>query len=313
MFALRRCSAPAAHAAFAAQVRRCATGGPPEARSSLAPEDIKHLVEVRESALQEICILEMNCPKANVLISQLMTRLLEAIAEVCDPDAKQRYHGIILTSKVPGIFSGGLDIKSLLHNKSQERFTEYWGLFQQLFSTLHGLPVPLAVAINGHSAAGGTVVALAADYRVMARHRQDGRPATIGLAGSRYGLAVPPYVVGSMERVVGFRRAEDLIVNGLTLSADEALSIGLVDDVVEHYDEALVPCLQYMEKVLALPSPLPYWIYKDFARKKVMAPLCTQALRDADTESFYNMLQNPTVRADIERHVSGLGQKRTPE
>ncbi|XP_050340859.1 enoyl-CoA delta isomerase 1, mitochondrial-like [Bactrocera neohumeralis] len=131
----------------------------------LPSAELKDLVVVSESPLARVCVMELNSPKANVLTADLMTRLLAAVKDVCDPDSEQRAHGIILTSKIPGIFSGGLDIKEMLRYSSQEQFLYNWNLFQSLFVTLHSLPVPLAVAINGHAAAGGTVVALGADYQ----------------------------------------------------------------------------------------------------------------------------------------------------
>lgn len=252
-------------------------------------------VRVTKSPLEKVYIVEMNGPAANVLSADLMAGLLAAIREVCDPDAETRCEGLVLTSAVPGVFSGELD-RNELRSTSQESFAHYWGLFQRLFITLHSLPVPLAVAVNGDTAAGGAVVALAADYRVMARTRYDGKPIQSDIAAARYGLVMPPYVAGSLEHVVGFRRAEDLLVNGVTLSADEAHRVGLVDAVVECHDEAVVPCLEYMERILSLPSPLPFWVVKDVTRRRLLAPLCTEALRTADTANFFAFMQSPSVR-----------------
>ncbi|XP_050340858.1 enoyl-CoA delta isomerase 1, mitochondrial-like [Bactrocera neohumeralis] len=124
-------------------------------------------------------------------------------------------------------------------------------------------------------------------------------------------FASPPYVAGSLAHVVGFRRAEDLLLSANTLSADEACEIGLVDEVVDGHDEAIVPCLEFMEKILALPSPLPFWVVKDQARKSLLAPLCTQALRTVDTVAFFEMLQNPIVRKNLQLHITRLSERKT--
>lgn len=253
--------------------------------------------------------MEMNGGRANVLTSGFISALLKAISEACDPD-KSKCRGIILTSKTPGIFSAGLDLNEINTNLAQERFAHYWNQFQQLFTTLNTLPVPLVSAINGHAAAAGCILALTSDYRVMARHHPS-RPTdlTISIAAARAGFVVPPYVAGSLEHVVGFRKAEELLSLGLIVSADEALRIGLVDEVVEHHDEAIVPCLQFMEKLLELPSPAPYWMVKDMARRRLVAPLCTPALRTQDTVSFYNLFSNPRVRAALAAHTQKITKK----
>ncbi|KAG5473662.1 hypothetical protein LSCM1_04289 [Leishmania martiniquensis] len=267
------------------------------------------LLLVRESPLDGVLLFEMNNGRANVLTSELISALLKTIKDVCDPE-KSVCRGIVLTSKSPGIFSAGLDLSEINTNLSQDRFERYWGQFQQLFTTLHSLPVPLVSAINGHAAAAGCIIALASDYRVMAR-RHPVKPTnlTIGIAAARHGFVVPPYVAGSMEHVVGFRKAEQLLCMGSLLQADEALQVGLVDEVVENHNEAVVPCLEFMEKLLELPSPAPYWMIKDMSRRQLLAPLCTDRLRAQDTASFYNLFSNTHVRNVLAEHTRKITKK----
>ncbi|AYU80487.1 3,2-trans-enoyl-CoA isomerase, mitochondrial precursor-like protein [Leishmania donovani] len=271
--------------------------------------DTSDLIIVRESPIDNVVLLEMNSGRANVLTPKFISAFLNKLSDLCDPD-KSRCSGIILTSKNPGVFSAGLDLNELNTNLSQDRFAHYWSQFQKLFTTLHALPVPLVGAINGHAAAAGCIVALACDYRVMAR-RHPTKPAhlTIGIAAAKHGFVVPSYVAASMEHVVGFRKAEELLCTGLLLPADEALQVGLVDEVVEHHDEAVVPCLQFMEKLLELPSPAPYWMIKDMSRRHILAPLCTPALRTQDTVSFYNLFSNPQVKKKLAEHAQKFAKK----
>ncbi|KAG5473380.1 hypothetical protein LSCM4_03443 [Leishmania orientalis] len=265
--------------------------------------DSTDLLMVRESPIERVLLFEMSNGRANVLTSEFISVLLKTIQDVCDPE-KSTCRGIVLTSKNPGIFCAGLDLNEINTNLSQDRFAHYWGQFQQLFTTLHSLPVPLASAINGHAAAAGCIMALASDYRVMAkRHPTKPTNLTIGISAARHGFVVPPYVAGSMEHVVGFRKAEELLCTGSLLQADEALRIGLVDEVVEHHDEAVVPCLLFMEKLLELPSPAPYWMIKDMSRRHLVAPLCTDALRAQDTDSFYNLFSDTNVRETLAEHT----------
>ncbi|KAG5490556.1 hypothetical protein JKF63_00676 [Porcisia hertigi] len=261
------------------------------------------LVIVRESPIDNVVIFEMNNDGDNLLTSKMLSAFLKKINDVCDPD-KSRCRGIVLTSKTPGVFSVGLDVQEFATNLSQERFTYYWSQFQQLFTTLHSLPVPLVSAINGDAAEGGCVMALASDYRVMARkHPTTADDLLIGIAATQQGSVVPPYVAGSVEHVVGFRVAEKLLCMGSMLTADEALSIGLVDEVVDQHDQAVVPCLQFMERLLEHPSPVPYWMIKNVSRRCLVAPLCTANLRSQDTVSFYNFFSSSHVKKALAEHT----------
>lgn len=267
------------------------------------------LVVVTESPIENVVVLEMNGGKANVLTTGLISALLSTIREVCDPD-KGKCRGIVLTSKNPGVYSAGLDLNELSTDLTEERFANYWNQFQQLFVTLHSLPVPFVSAINGHAAAAGCIIALASDYRVMARsHHAKKSQLSIGISAARYGFVVPPYVAGSMELVIGFRRAEEMLQLGTMLDADAAQKYGLVDEVVDDVDEAVVPSLCFIQEILSLPSPLPYWTVKNVMRRRVLAPLCTHALRAQDTSNFYEILTRPSVKAALAEHARRIVRK----
>ncbi|CCW70440.1 unnamed protein product [Phytomonas sp. Hart1] len=257
-------------------------------------------VVVKECPLDGVCLLEMSLPKTNALSSSLMSRLLVAINEVCDPE-KGFHQGIILTSNTPWNFCGDFDIQALCKCSSQDEFNLYYEKLQTLFTTLHSLPIPMMVAINGHALSGGSILALAADYRIMVNsHPTEDKPFMIGMPTSHYGMRVSPYMAGSLDHVVGFRKAEALLVDGSLLTAEEALTCGLVDETIGTPDEAILRCLVEMERYIKMPSFVPYWIIKDAFRKKLLAPLCTQALRTADMINAYNMLQFPGVRKNLE-------------
>ena len=86
--------------------------------------------------------------------------------------------------------------------------------------------VPIAAAITGHSPAGGAILALFCDWRVMAEG-----PFTIGFNEVRIGVPMPEVVAALAARTVGPRAAEILCVSGRLVEPDEALALGLVDEV----------------------------------------------------------------------------------
>src|SRR5690606_21307984 len=101
-----------------------------------------------------------------------------------------------------------------------------WEAFFDAARALAGCPVPVVAAIAGHAPAGGCVLALCCDYRIMAAG-----PFSIGLNETQVGLVAPEGVQHLMRRTVGAHRAERLLVHGALLDAERALAAGLVDEV----------------------------------------------------------------------------------
>ncbi|PBJ72866.1 putative 3,2-trans-enoyl-CoA isomerase, mitochondrial precursor [Trypanosoma cruzi] len=262
------------------------------------------LVEVTESPIKDVKIIAMKNPAANILSASLMSDLLDAISELCNPE-KDACRGIVLTSALVGAFSAGLDLKMLHAKLEYESFMHYWGLLQKVYVTLNTLPVPLVSAINGDALGAGCIIALASDYRVMAAKAGDeGRPFKIGLSATKCGLTVPPSFAALTSHVVGHRVCEELLQLGELVDASTAEKIGLVDETVEDADQVLIPALDTAERLSSV-VPWCYWMVKDVSRKKLVAPFCTPALRHAECLNFYEMLNNPDVRRDLGAYMAG--------
>ena len=104
------------------------------------------------------------------------------------------------------------------------------------YVALARLPKPVVAAVNGYALGGGCELALCADIRIAADNATFGQPEIL--------LGIIPGLGGTqrLARLVGPSRAKDLIFTGRFVKADEALSIGLVDQVVpadEVYAEAV--------------------------------------------------------------------------
>jgi enoyl-CoA hydratase/carnithine racemase len=108
--------------------------------------------------------------------------------------------------------------------------------------------VPTAVAITGHSPAGGAVIALFADYRVMARG-----PFKIGFNEVEVGLPLPTVIHRGVTRVVGRRHAERLGVSASMIDPDEAYRIGLVDELCEP-ERTVDAAVAWCRRITALPA-----------------------------------------------------------
>jgi 3,2-trans-enoyl-CoA isomerase len=186
--------------------------------------------------------LRLNRPPANALSPELITALTEGVRA-----APQDGMRALILSGSPGRFSGGLDVP-LLVTLDRPASAAVWGSFYDLMQALAASPIPIAAAITGHAPAGGTVLPLFCDWRGVAAG--DWR---LGLNEVQVGLALPPVIHRVLRRQIGARQAERLAVGGILISPDEALQIGLVDEIVAA--ESLVQrAIEWCQGMLALPA-----------------------------------------------------------
>lgn len=179
----------------------------------------------------------------NALNPDLCNDLAQALAGAVANGAG----GIVLAGG-PKVFSAGLDVPFLLSlGDDQAALLQAWTAFFDAARALLNSPVPVVAAIAGHAPAGGCVLALCCDYRIMAEG-----PYRIGLNETQVGLAAPEGIQALMARVVGPHRAERLLVAGAMPDAAEALRIGLVDELT-NIDEVAIRARVWLEELLQLP------------------------------------------------------------
>lgn len=179
-------------------------------------------------------------------VNALSLELLQALRGAVESSVHDGVRGIVL-SGASGIYSAGVDIPTLL-GKDRRGVREYWGELFALCATLARAPIPLAAAVTGHAPAGGAVLALFCDYRVMAEGAFK-----IGLNEVQVGLLVPECIQLALRRVIGRHRAERLLVAGTMLEADAALACGFVDELVP-VEQVVARTTQWLEALLALPA-----------------------------------------------------------
>jgi enoyl-CoA hydratase/carnithine racemase len=189
-------------------------------------------------------ILEINLarPPANALNLELLTDLRQALEEAPTKGVR----GIVL-SGAQGMFSAGVDVPALLGRERAE-VRAFWREFFAVGAALACSPIPVVAAITGHSPAGGAVLALLCDYRVMAQG-----PFKIGLNEVQVGLSVPECIQLALRRVVGAYRAERLLVAGAMVDAGQALACGMVDELTG-VEQVTNRALHWLGDLLALPS-----------------------------------------------------------
>ncbi|GAB3313579.1 enoyl-CoA hydratase/isomerase family protein [Luteimonas notoginsengisoli] len=237
--------------------------------------------------------LQLDRAPVNALNPMVCTQLVEAIDEAVAAGV-----GGIVLSGGPKVFSAGLDVPFLLGLSDRDALRAAWEQFFEAARALATCPVPVVAAINGHAPAGGCVLALCCDYRVMA----DG-PYRIGLNETQVGLVAPDGIQRLMRRAVGAHRAECLLVSGELVESGQALAWGLVDELT---DIGGVPtrALAWLEQLLQLPRK-PVLATRAIARADLVEALHPDNIR---LDHFIEAWNDPDTQAGLRALVAKLGK-----
>jgi Delta3-Delta2-enoyl-CoA isomerase len=278
------------------------------AAPDLEPLGGDRVIEVVEhGAVRE---LRLARPPANALSPELIVALRQALADGAADAARgaatavagvggDRLAALVL-SGAPGMFSAGLDVPFLL-TLDRGGIRHLWDAFYSLLRALAASPLPVVAAITGHSPAGGAVMAIYCDARVMAAG--DYR---IGLNEVRVGLPMPPVILAAMRRLVGARLAEQLCVSGALLPPAEALRVGLVDEVV--LPEQVVPRAVALATELAALPRVAMTETRGLARADLVAVFddASEAEKERLLDSWFSAEAQATMRALVAR-LKGRG------
>lgn len=207
-----------------------------------------------------IRVLTLARPPVNALDPSLVGALREALDSVQTDGVRA-----VVLAGGPKVFSAGLDVPTLL-GLDRDAMLAFWRDFLGVASRLARCPVPVCAAIDGHSPAGGAVLALFCDHRIMARG-----PFRIGLNEVEVGLPVPASIQAALRRQIGPRVAELLLVSGAMLESEQAHAVGFVDALCEPGD-ALNQALAWCRHLLSLPP---------------QAMLATRAVARADLAAIF--------------------------
>lgn len=236
-------------------------------------------------------------PPVNALNTELCRALIDAVNDAMGDGVR----GIVLAGN-PRIFSAGMDVPYLLSlGHDRKALLDAWQAFFGAARTLAESRVPVVAALTGHAPAGGCVLALCCDYRVMARSMDPARPFAIGLNETAVGLVVPEGIQQLMRRVVGPYRAERLLVAGAMVPAEQALQIGLVDELAEQPDVS-ARAVAWLQELLRLPHQ-PMLQTRALARRDVVQALDPGVIQ---LERFVDAWHAPDTQAALHALVDKL-------
>jgi enoyl-CoA hydratase len=167
-----------------------------------------------------VTVLQMQRNPANVLDVEF-SNAIEAALSAAGEDDETR--AIVLTG-AESVFSAGVDLFRLLDGDA-EYVESFLASLNRLFHTSQTTDKPLVAAINGHAIAGGGILALACDYRVMAEGS-----ATIGLPELKVGVPFPASALAIVTSTVPRQYHREVILLGRSFNPEAARTRGLIDE-----------------------------------------------------------------------------------
>ena len=172
-----------------------------------------------------IATIRLQRPPMNALNVEIQEALRAASEEVTE----RRDVGAVVLYGGEKVFAAGADIKEM-EQMSYSDMVFHSRRLQSAFTAVARIPKPTVAAITGYALGGGCELAMTCDFRVAAKNAKLGQPEIL--------LGLIPGAGGTqrLSRLVGPAKAKDLVYSGRFVSADEALAIGLVDEVVEAED-----------------------------------------------------------------------------
>lgn len=242
--------------------------------------------------------MKLKSPPVNCLSLELLTELIISLEKL---ENDKTFRGIVLTSDCPGIFSAGLDLMEIC-GRNPAHYVEYWKAVQELWLRLYLSKLVLIAAINGVCPAGGCLIALSCDYRVLA----DNPKYCTGLNEVLLGIIAPFWFKDTLVNTIGQRAAERALQLGLLFSPAEALQVGIVDQVVPE-DQVQSTALSVLAQWMAVPDHARQ-LSKNMMRKATVDRLVKQ--RDADIQNFVSFLSRDSVQKSLQAYLEKLKEKK---
>jgi methylglutaconyl-CoA hydratase len=168
--------------------------------------------------------ITLNRPeRRNAMTPEMQEELMLAMEESVESDSR-----VVVFAGAGDAFCAGLDLSALqrMNDRSEAEYTADAKRIARLFRTLFELPKPTIALVQGPAIAGGTGLATMCDFTLAAPG------AKFGYTEVRIGF-VPAVVSAFLTLQIGEKRARDLLLTARLFTADEALRLGLVNEVVE--------------------------------------------------------------------------------
>jgi enoyl-CoA hydratase/carnithine racemase len=246
----------------------------------------------------KLAIISLDRGRSNPINHQMVKELADCIRTLENDD---NVGGVILTGK-EGFFSSGIDLMEV-YDYNKEEIREFWIDFLALQTNLVSFKKPMVAAISGHSPAGGCILAICCDYRVMAEGKF-----VIGLNEIPVGIIVPDSVFNLYSFWLGQHKAYQYLMDGKLLNINEALNAGLIDEICS--PENLIELAEKKVRAYLQMNPIAWSQSKLNLRKELIGKLKTD-----QTDTLNKMLEQwwaPATRMGLQMMIQSLKSKNTP-
>jgi 3,2-trans-enoyl-CoA isomerase len=206
---------------------------------------------------------------------------------------------VIVESRLPNVFSAGLDLHEL-HGVSRDHLDRFWSSVQDLWLQLYSSRLVTLSYINGHCLAAGTIIAAACDYRIACEGDYQ-----IGVTAAKVGLVAPPWFLKLLSHLMGERRAEHILQIGRTFSPEEAVQVGLVDNICSSGNGADA-CLQALNPFLSVSQESRQRM-KQYFRAELIDSFNVK--RFEDKEDFLDFVLKESVQEQLGVYIQQLNKK----
>jgi enoyl-CoA hydratase/carnithine racemase len=241
-------------------------------------------------------VVHLDKARGNSIDEPLVRDLTEAARDLGGDPAVR---GVLLASAHPKLFCPGLDLVTLveLDRGAMERFML---LFAEMVWGLYGLPKPMVAGVNGHAVAGGCILALTADHRVLRRGAQ------IGLNEVKVGLPLPWSVSELLRASVPPHALSQVALLGRNFADEDALRVGFADELAdaEGFEDR---CLQRLEEYIEKDA------YAVATTKMALRDAILQRMRAQERERMAGWLDgwfSDSTRARMRDLAAGLTKPR---
>ena len=235
-------------------------------------------------------------------VNSLNKEMIEALTAELDAVEQSGAKAAVVTSAVPNIFSAGLDITEMW-NPDETRLRAFWTSLQEMWLRFYGSRLALAAAVEGASPAGGCLLALTCDYRVMV----DNARFSIGLNETALGIVAPSWFAATMGNTIGHRHAERHLQLGTLMPPADALAVGMVDEVVPAGD--VRARAEAAAREFAAIPPDARHSSKMRMRGATLDALRPAEARQADTDDFVGFVMQDSVQAGLTAYMGMLAKR----
>jgi methylglutaconyl-CoA hydratase len=248
------------------------------------------------SESQGIATITLNrADKRNAISYELIDDMTAALTQAAGSLAQ-----VVILTGAGKAFCSGMDLDNLkqLTGRTHEQNVQDSETMASLFRALYDFPKPTIAAVNGPAIAGGTGLATLCDFTLAVPE------AKFGYTEVRIGF-VPAIVSSFLIANIGEKRASDLLLTGRIFGADEALKLGLVNEIVA--PEQLMPRAQELAAQLLENSPASLR-----ATKKLLSSYTKEQL---DRQLKSAIKENAGIRqtADFKEGIASFLEKRKPK